>query len=270
MYKNLILILLLIHFTNSFCQEKEYVEIEETYESVDEVVEPVVQNTEEEEDYYYEEPDFYNDTITYNKTLDYEVKRAFDSDLKSKYNGSDFKYIEEKDEKEKSKKDQNTGIGINFLGGFGSFMTNVFPFLLGAIVVFILVRALIKTDKDFWKFNKSTKKTKENLFYEDDEDINKNDYEALLKKAIQRKEYRLATRYYYLLVLKKLSKKELIQYDKDKTNTEYQFELTDKQMRSKFAYLAYIYDYVWYGEFLIDENKFNTIDKNYKSFIKSI
>jgi len=80
----------------------------------------------------------------------------------------------------------------------------------------------------------------------------------------------LATRYYYLSLLKRLSQKGLITYDKDKTNTEYKFELQDKQMRKKFSYLAYVYDYVWYGEFPVDESKFSTIETNYKTFLQTI
>ena len=95
-------------------------------------------------------------------------------------------------------------------------------------------------------------------------------FDTLLTNAINNGNYRLATRFHYLSLLKKLSQKELIKYDKDKTNTEYQFELKNKELRAKFSYLAYIYDYVWYGEFPVDQLKFGVIENKYKSFIEVI
>lgn len=264
MYKKIIFIFLMLYSANLLCQEEVDIEEEqETYEAIEDVVEPVVDYDEEYEKDYTE---FYNDTITYNKTLDFDRKRTF-NDLKSKYNDAAFKY---KEEQEKVKKKSNNKIGTTFLTNFMSFFVTILPYLLGVIVVFILVKSFVKTDANFWKFSKSTKKASKKLVYEDDENIDENDYNTLLSNAIKNKDYRLATRYYYLSLLKKLAKKELIQYHKDKTNTEYQFELNNKQQRSNFAYLAYIYDYVWYGEFPVDELKFNTIEKKFKSFIQSV
>ena len=81
-------------------------------------------------------------------------------------------------------------------------------------------------------------------------------------------DYRKATRYYYLLLLKRMNEKELITYDKDKTNSEYVFDLQKLELRKQFSYLLYIYDYVWYGEFKVDELNFKTIENEYESFFK--
>ena len=85
---------------------------------------------------------------------------------------------------------------------------------------------------------------------------------------MQNKDFRLAVRYYYLQVLKDLSNKKIIDYHKDKTNTEYLFEIDNKALRDQFSHLSYIYAYVWYGEFLLDENSFKKAQNKYQSFLK--
>ena len=112
-------------------------------------------------------------------------------------------------------------------------------------------------------------KVSERLVYED-EDIHETDIDGLLQKAIHNKEYRLAIRYYYLSVLKTLSNKKLIDYHIDKTNSEYLFEIKNESIRNEFSYLSYIYSYVWYGDFPIDETNFKLAENKYTSFKNSL
>ena len=210
------------------------------------------------------------DSISYAKNSDRVKQRSFSDELTSKYNGKDFIYTEEKTPEKKPQKKAN----LNFEKSAASivkFMASVFPYLLAIIVIFILIKSFVYGDKDFWKFSKTTKKgTKKLIFENEDENINEHDYDKLLAQAIQNKEYRLATRYYYLSLLKKMSKKGLIDYHKDKTNSQYLFELKDNDTRKQFSYLLYIYDYVWYGEFVVDTPKFNSIENSYKNFINTL
>ena len=220
---------------------------------------------EKDEYYHYNENSFINDTLTYSKTTEFSDQKHFTTDLNTKYSGKKFKYIDNL-KKEKIQPSIDTSGADLFL----SFMATVFPYLIGLIIVLIILKTFINTESGFWKFGKSTKKTTKKLVHDDDENIDETDFDNLLSRAITNGNYRLATRYHYLTTLKKLSQKELIKYDKDKTNTEYQFELKNKELRKKFSYLAYIYDYVWYGEFPVDQVKFNVIANKYKSFIQAI
>lgn len=209
------------------------------------------------------------DSLSYAKSSDFSKQREFEEDLKTKYNSRDFIYKEEKVKKKNTPKINNNSLG--FLKGLASFMGTIFPYLLALIIIFILVKTFVYNDKDFWKFSKLKKKVSKKIIYSEEEDnIDENDYEKLLLRAIKNKEYRLATRYYYLSVLKKMTHKELIDFHKDKTNSQYLFELKDSEIRKQFSYLLYIYDYVWYGEFPINELQFNTIESSYKDFIKKI
>ncbi len=211
-----------------------------------------------------------SDSITYNKDVNYSKQRNFKEDLNSKYSGRDFDYTEKK-KKKKEKKSESIKPKYNpgFYNGFADFMKLIFPFLLGAIVIIIILKLYLGSDAKFWGFKKTTNLASKKLVYED-EDIDNSDIEGLLKKAIADKNTRLAIRYYYLLLLKKLSEKEIIKYDKDKTNSDYLFEIDDPQKRKQFSYLSYIYTYVWYGEFDLNEQDFLEVSKKYNSFFKTI
>jgi hypothetical protein len=206
---------------------------------------------------------FEKDTIHYEKTIDYAEKRTFTENVKEKYNDKEFQYTEEDIEDPKIK-EPSTGESP-FVGAFLFFISTIFPFLLGGIIIFIILKTLLGTETNFWNFKKSKKKVAKKLIYED-EDIHETDIDGLLQSAIQNKEYRLAIRYYYLSVLKVLSDKKLIDYHKDKTNSEYLFEIENTQTRTDFSYLSYVYSYVWYGDFPIDETNFKLAENKYQSF----
>jgi hypothetical protein len=205
------------------------------------------------------------DSIVYNKNTDITEQRTFKTDLKDKYSGKDFEYKENAPQKKKKTSNSSSGL-FSFLAFF---MTSIFPFLLGGFIIFVILKTMLGIDARFWKKTKDSKKLSEKLIYED-EDIHELNLETLLQQAIDNKDFRLAIRYYYLTTLKGLSNKELIDYHKDKTNSEYLFEIENKEMRTNFSYLSYVYSYVWYGEFPVDENSFKVAENKYQSFLKSI
>ncbi|MGJ8743258.1 hypothetical protein [Polaribacter sp.] len=206
------------------------------------------------------------DTTVYKKDINYVSKKEFQENLKEKYSGRDFTYTEEKEaEKENDAPSPTT---LAFFNGLGYFMKYIFPYLLGAIIIFIILKTFLGSEIGFWNFKSKGKKSNQKLFYEE-EDIHEIDLDSLLKKAIQNNEYRLAVRYYYLLVLRQLSTNKFIDYHKEKTNTEYLLEIENLNIKKQFSYLSYAYSYVWYGQFSIDKNIFDNLEKEYKSFINS-
>ena len=205
------------------------------------------------------------DSIVYQKDTNISEARSLSPNLPEKYNDKDFIYKE----KAPVKKKKNVNTGSGFLSGFAFFMTTIFPFLLGGFIIFVIVKVMLGSDILFWKNTKSATKISEKLIYED-EDIHEVDLASLLQQAIEGQNYRLAIRYYYLTSLKGLSNKKIIEYHKDKTNSEYLFEIENPAMRTQFSYLSYVYSYVWYGEFPVDETNFKTAQNKYQSFINSM
>jgi len=202
----------------------------------------------------------------YIKNLDYNTEREIKGNLKEKYTGRDFTYI---DDLKQPKKVESSIKPANFSNGFLFFMSNIFPFILAAIVILIILKSFVNINSRFWMI-KSKSKVSVKRLDASDEDIDDSDFEELLRRAVKSKDYRLAIRYYYLSLLQYLSEKKHIEYHKDKTNSDYLFELKDQKMRANFSYLSYVYSYVWYGEFPVNEFKFVSIEKKYQSFLETI
>ncbi len=197
--------------------------------------------------------------------------RAFNEDLKSKYNGSDFTYTEyEEPIKEVEKKKPEKDVDLTFFKSVVDFLATIFPYALALIVILIIVKSVLSNEVSLWDFSRNKTEKVAIVAVNDEEDIHKNDYLKLLEKAKQDGDYRKATKYYYLHLLKKMNEKELINFDKDKTNSEYIFDLKKTELRKPFSYLLYLYDYVWYGEFNIDQTSFTAIEKKYQSFLNTI
>ena len=102
------------------------------------------------------------------------------------------------------------------------------------------------------------------------ENIEHADIHALIKNAENNKDYRLATRYYYLLVLKTLSLKNHIKFEDDKTNNEYLNEISNKPFSKTFAYTSYLYNYIWYGEFPLNIEKYNKAKSNFVTLLNQV
>ncbi len=84
--------------------------------------------------------------------------------------------------------------------------------------------------------------------------------------AVAAKHYRLAVRYQYIKSLQQLSVKQLISFAADKTNIQYVNEIANTDLRNTFARLTLHYEYVWYGEFPIDEMMYRRIEQQFDDF----
>lgn len=101
------------------------------------------------------------------------------------------------------------------------------------------------------------------------EEENANDPDSLLRNAIRNGNYRLAVRYLYLESLQRLSEKKFIEINTNKTNYEYVMEVRRHKFANEFASLTLQYEYVWYGEYPVDERLFNQIHGSFTQFNKN-
>lgn len=102
------------------------------------------------------------------------------------------------------------------------------------------------------------------------EDVHQMSFDTLIASALKSKDYRLAVRFLYLKNLKLLSEKSIIKWQANKTNYNYQSEIANDILRSKFLDTTLIFDYVWYGEFTLDESKFFHIQNHMDEFYKMV
>ncbi|MGX7668372.1 DUF4129 domain-containing protein [Flavobacterium pedocola] len=141
----------------------------------------------------------------------------------------------------------------------------ILAFLVVGFVVYLIVKAIINKEGG-WIFGKSSKK-KIHSSDVHEEDIHNIDFKTFIEKSKQANNYRLSIRYYYLWLLKKMSDNGVIEWDIEKTNSDYLYEIQKLSLKEEFQYLSYIYDYSWYGEFTIDDALF---EKAETAFVKTI
>ncbi|MDO6744159.1 DUF4129 domain-containing protein [Tenacibaculum soleae] len=153
--------------------------------------------------------------------------------------------------------------------GFLKWVLKILPYIIAGLVLFLIIKFFLKVNA---RNIIDGKKATAMVSLSDEETlIKEKDLPALIKIAIANGNFKLATRYYYLLLLKKLSEKELIFWQQEKTNEDYIKELaSNKNLYKEFETLTHLYDYVWYGEFLIDKEKFLKAEINFKKMIAKI
>lgn len=162
---------------------------------------------------------------------------------------------------------------FNIKTGTGSDKYVELAMWIAAIIIFLLViyflfKAIINKEGN-WVFGKSSDK---NIIPVTDVEANihQADFKSLINNAETQGNYRLAIRYYYLWLLRTLTNAELINYDVEKTNSDYFFEITQPKLKEEFSYTSYLYNYIWYGEFDVDQNQFSKAKNAFNRFINSI
>jgi len=98
------------------------------------------------------------------------------------------------------------------------------------------------------------------------EDIEGMDFDSLIAEATAAQAYRRAVRLLYLKTLKALTTDNLIDWQRDKTNHEYIDELRRLDLRTAFAELTYLFEYIWYGDFPVDEHSFERVRARFAQF----
>ncbi|WP_166965007.1 ATP-grasp domain-containing protein [Yeosuana marina] len=96
------------------------------------------------------------------------------------------------------------------------------------------------------------------------------DINALILDAESNNDYRLAIRYYYLLVLKTLSIKNHIKFEEDKTNAEYLNEINSKPFCTTFSYVSYLYNYIWYGKFPLNIEQYTKAKGDFVTLLNQV
>jgi hypothetical protein len=135
-------------------------------------------------------------------------------------------------------------------------------FLIGLILYQLLFKNSSKT-----KFNTEVEEEIEEF---DINTIQKSDLEIALENALKEEDYRKCIRVYFTFILKELSEKDLIFWEKDKTNFDYLKELKDQPEFHEFSNIVDIFDIIWYGKREIDAEIFKQLEPIFKNFLNRI
>ncbi|MGY3793662.1 hypothetical protein [Aquimarina sp. 433] len=144
--------------------------------------------------------------------------------------------------------------GIEISPELAEILKNLIYLIFIAIVIYILIRVLAGKEVASF-FGKKNNVVAPIHFSE--EHIEKIDLDKLIQDALSINDYRLAIRYMYMKTLQELSVKKIIDYHFEKTNSDYQREIKNEQLRSLFKKVSYLYEYIWYGKFDLNQEKYH-------------
>lgn len=207
-------------------------------------------------DYYDElEEESYTSPTREERGEPFYEQRKIDPKFKDKYKGDIYDYdrqVPPTSQKERISKDKGS---IALPTGF----LNALMYAVLAIIVILVIYMIFKNAGGF-SFGKEQQKIKydnsEETDFEDEEKIENNNFQFLIQKAKENHDFRQAIRYYYLWVLQKLTDHQLIKWNKDKTGYDYYVELAHHPIKTDFSNANYLYDYIWYGDFQLNDKQF--------------
>lgn len=208
------------------------------------------------------------------------TNRTFDTNFKNLYSGNKYDYEGKKivtktpagsgnyeDYKNKSAKvkedDTSDGFSVNLRSLGWLFYLALFAAVL--YLVYILLN-----EGGSGLFSSKGHKTIENFEDITSENIENADINALINRAENNQDYRLAIRYYYLLVLKTLTLKNHIKFEDDKTNADYLNNIKSKPFSGAFEHISYLYNYIWYGEFPLDIHQYTIAKDKFVTLLNEV
>jgi hypothetical protein len=149
----------------------------------------------------------------------------------------------------------------------GAFLKYAVIFTVVGLVVFAVIKLIGLDIKIFAGKSKAI----DVPYNESLENIHEINFNEEIEKAVAKGNYRLAVRLLYLLSLKLLNDKELINWQPEKTNQTYISEIADPNRKREFSALTLQFEYIWYGEFFIDKDSFSTVKGSFERFnVKSL
>jgi hypothetical protein len=142
---------------------------------------------------------------------------------------------------------------------------DVWQYVILASIAGASIYLLMKAEMLGFLFPKKAQSS--DLDYETlDENIHEINFDLAVEDAINQRNFRLAVRLLYLQTLKRLTDSGQINYKPEKTNRQYVHELANSPLQSDFENLTRRFEFVWYGDFPIDETQFGQIRQQFQQF----
>lgn len=168
----------------------------------------------------------------------------------------DYWYVtanfETKKNKEEVEEPSNNSGFIDFL--FSDLFNVILWVLFGGIILTIILFFL--TENDIIRFKKKAIPLATIEAEENEDNIFEIDFEKRIAAAEATNNFTLATRLLLFRLLKKLSTKKHIIYNPQKTNLDYQIELSSQSFSQNTSRCFYFYDNICYGDFEISKSQF--------------
>ena len=147
------------------------------------------------------------------------------------------------------------------LGVFGYILLGLF----GVLIVVLIVYLFLNIEKKGAKVGDALPIEEVNPV-----DIPLTELERLLKEAIDNNDYRGAIRIYFIFIIRGLTQKNWIQWQKEKTNIHYLQEMSGHESFGDFSISVSYFELIWYGKREIDADKFKELEPRFKTFLDKL
>ena len=218
--------------------------------------------------YEYWKPKYYQD-ITIGESFNKTQNGSFEAMIE-RYQSKDFDYVESISDK------------LNFLGvlkeRISNFFRDLFPDInyspgdgfytvlgvIGGGLVIFLIYKLFFVGKVYIKHEHEEDNVQDLDYIE--RNLMQLDMDQYLQDALNQLDYASAIRYLHLINVQGLAKKEIIQWDRTKTNAELMDEVQNQELKSDFLQCGRIFNYVWFGNFKIDADSYKGYEREFQQF----
>ncbi|OFY97646.1 MAG: hypothetical protein A3K10_13525 [Bacteroidetes bacterium RIFCSPLOWO2_12_FULL_31_6] len=143
----------------------------------------------------------------------------------------------------------------------------VFYCIVIGLVLFLIIKILMNLKK-----NPNIKKQDFSIesMKEIEEKMHEIDLDLLLSEALAGKNFHIALRINFLIIIKLLSEKKLIIWAKEKTNWEYHSEIKEVMLKDGFKAIVFVFEPVWYGERHLTEAAFYLLQPTFDNLKKQL
>lgn len=146
---------------------------------------------------------------------------------------------------------------FNGLGALGYVLVVIFILLLAFLIFYLFVNR----EKDGKKI------TKLDLDEVAPTEIPLTELERMLRDALARNDFRAAVRIYFIFILRDLSNKSWIRWEKEKTNFQYLREMNGRPEYDAFNTSVGYFEIIWYGKREIDRQTFDKIQPDFTKLL---
>jgi hypothetical protein len=141
---------------------------------------------------------------------------------------------------------------------------DIIGYVIAALALILIIFAILKIP--FRSLFGADAKNTGVGFWDAGSDIHEMNFENLIREALDAGAYRRAVRLLYLEMLKMLTDQDLVRWRVNKTNQDYLLELSGSTILPDFAELTRRYEYVWYGNFPVDRQLYDSTEKVFRVF----
>lgn len=151
---------------------------------------------------------------------------------------------------------------------WSTFIKFIFISIL-AIMLALLIYQILKGENIFKRSKKITTTTTFDL-EKVEENIHESDLDRFIQQAENDGNYNLAIRLFYLAIIKELSLGKLIKWKRNKTNRAYLQELGTHSFASEFKKATPIFEQIWYGDRMLDQQNYLILKPQFQQWINEI